>query len=253
MRLLLPIMMVCMASMQMVAQDSIRSVRLGLLVDGRLNLHDASFRQLPGVPCCSPGFTATTSTGFGAGLVFTVPIGQMLTLQARGAFSTQDVTMQTDEARTVFLYGQAVPGLFRHSLTTSMQGIGVDAFLGYHPADHITLALGPSFFIPLSPTYVQTEAIVSPTAGGFDITGSERTRAIGSGALPGVAAVSPAVTAMVQYDIPLDQRRRIVLSPEITATMGLTDLVAMDQAADCRAYVSVTPALSAYMRHDDAA
>ena len=256
MRRLLPIMMLCVASIVSVAQDSVRSARLGLLVDGRLNLHDASFRQLPGIPCCSPGFTATTAMGFGAGLVFTMPIGQMLTLQARGAFSTQDVTMQTDEARTVFLYGQAVPGLFRHTLATSIQGIGVDALLGYHPADNITLALGPSFFIPLSPTYAQTETIVSPAAGGFDITGSERMRAIGSGALPGVAAVSPAVTAMVQYDIPLDKQRRVVLSPEITATMGLTDLVVMDQAASSwrmhalRAGVTLTYALQSAAGND---
>lgn len=261
MRRLLPVIMVCMASMQMVAQDSIRSARLGLLVDGRMNLHDASFRQLPGVPCCSPGFTGTTATGFGGGLVFTMPVGQALTLHARGVFSTQTVTMQTDEARTVFLYGQAVPGLFRHALTTAIHGVGFDALLGYQPSADLMVALGPSFFVPLSPTYEQTETIISPTAGGFDITGTERMRAIGSGALSGVATFSPAVTAMVQYDIPLDKQRRMVLSPEISATLGLTNMVVMDQAASTwrmhalRAGVTLTYALQSTStdEHDDLA
>ncbi|MBU3741545.1 MAG: hypothetical protein FGM24_04585 [Candidatus Kapabacteria bacterium] len=206
---------------------------IGILLEGRMNVHDASFRQMPSVPCCSPGFTGAVTSGVAAGLVYSTTLPDLtgFTISARAMMATLDATMTTDEARTVHLYGQAVPGLFRHTLQSSVTAVGLDVLLGYHPVERLTIAAGPTFMVPVASTYEQTETIVEPTIGGFDITGQQRSRVLGSGALPDVATVTLGATLRVAYDLPLDARRRIVLSPEVLATAGITNLVAMADAS----------------------
>lgn len=211
------------------AQDA-PSPRVGVLLYGGLNVHAASFAALPSVPCCSPGFTGSTTVGASGGLVYEHPVSSNILLSGRLRYGAMGSEMTVDEPRTVHLFGAPVPGLFRHTLQTTMQGVTLDALVGYQPVERLTLLAGPSATVVLSPTYEQTEAILEPAVGGFDVAGQQRVRVLGRGTMPGISTLNFGVTLGASYSMVLHERLGITMAPEISATVGLHNLV--DVAAD---------------------
>ena len=224
--------LVFVAVVSVSAQDSTPlHASIGAAAYGRLNIHAASFASLPDVPCCSPGFTGSSDLGFAAGMVYNHPIGTSWLVSGRLNYIGLNTAMTTDEPRTVHLFGQAVPGLFRHTLQATMSAVSIDALVGYQPVDRLTLLAGPSVSTILSATYVQTEEIIEPAIGGFDVTGQQRIRTLGTGVLPGVSAVSIGATVGASYSLVVDERRGITVAPELSATMGLQSIVGFGDAA----------------------
>lgn len=200
-------------------------MKVGLFGHARLNLHAADFRQLPGVPCCGPGFDGGTKLGLGVGALVDLPLSDRWMLQVRGMYASLGGDLTVDEQRTVNLFGEAVPGVFRHTIDASIGAVGVEALIGYHPMQRLTIGIGPTLLLPITTTYTQTEEIVEPSVGGFDFQAQQRSRTIGSGDLPSTTRLQLAATLQASYDIPLDAAHHWFLTPEIGASLAFINVV----------------------------
>ena len=196
--------------------------KYGLFVHGAYNLHSADFKQLPGIPCCSPGFDGGGGFGFDIGLMGSLPISDKWLVSLRAGYSTYSGKLETDEARTVNLFGDAVPGTFRHTIDASIPAFVVDVLAGFRPAERLTILLGPTIGIAMSPTFEQREDLILPEIGTFE--DSTRTRLNATGPIPGSKSVMPALTIGVSYDIPLDANHTWYLMPEAMFSLGFTNI-----------------------------
>lgn len=200
-------------------------MKIGLFGHVRLNIHDASFPNLPSVPCCGPGFDGGSGLGLGIGALVDLPLHAQWALQLRGMYASLGGELTTDEPRTVNVGGEAVPGLFRHTIDASINTFGIEALIGYHPVQRLTIGIGPTVMLPLAPSYAQTEEIVEPAVGGFDLRATERSRTVGSGDLPSATRMLVAATLQVSYEIPLDAAHHWFLTPEVGASFALNNVV----------------------------
>lgn len=196
--------------------------KYGLFVHGANNLHFADFQQLPGIPCCSPGFTGGGGFGFDIGLMASIPLTDQWLVSLRAGYSTYDGKLETDESRTVNLFGEAVPGTFRHTLDAAIPALTFDILAGFRPANKFTILLGPTIGLAMSPTFEQREDLILPEIGTFEDT--TRTRLDTSGPIPGSKALMPALTFGLSYDIPLDANHNWYLIPEAMLSLGLSNI-----------------------------
>jgi outer membrane protein OmpA-like peptidoglycan-associated protein len=200
-------------------------MKVGVFGHARLNLHVADFRQLPGVPCCGPGFDGGSGLGLGIGALVDLPLSERWMLQVRGMYASLGGDLTVDEQRTVNLFGEAVPGVFRHTIDASIGAVGIEALIGYHPVQRLTIGIGPTLLLPITTTYTQTEEIIEPSVGGFDFRAQQRSRTIGSGDLPSTTRLQLAATLQASYDIPLDAAHHWFLTPEFGASLAFINVV----------------------------
>ncbi|MDZ4745502.1 MAG: OmpA family protein [bacterium] len=197
-------------------------MKVGLFVHGAYNMHVADFLRLPGVPCCSPGFSNGGGFGFDLGLMGSLPLSDKWLVSLRAGFSTLDGTLETEESRTVSLFGETAQGTFLHTLDISIPTATVDLLVGFRPVDRLTILLGPTASIALSQSFEQREDIIAPAVGTFE--NGERTRLNDTGDILGARTLLPALTLGVSYDIPLDANHTWYLIPEAMFSYGFSDI-----------------------------
>ena len=86
------------------AQDIVQnnlSTRYGIFGNFNLNQHYADFRALPGVPSCCPQFNTGTGNGLTLGGLFEFPFSNIIALQLRANFSSQNAILQKIEDDTI--------------------------------------------------------------------------------------------------------------------------------------------------------
>lgn len=209
-------------STPLLAQNT-NTLGFGLYGNGTLNIHSANFTQLPGVPCCSPGFDGGNGLGWGLGLLANIPVSTNFLISPRLGFQSLSGSLVTDEARTMNVFGEAVPGTIRHTIDAGLPTLAADILLGYKPTTNLTFLLGPSLFFPLSATFEQSEEIIEPTSASFDVNGT-RTRLQASGDIPENTAMYFGVTAGLSYDIPLTNTRSWIIAPNVMFTYNLSNI-----------------------------
>ena len=196
--------------------------KYGLFVHGAYNLHAADFKKLPGIACCSPGFSDGGGFGFDIGLMGSLPLADQWLVSLRAGYATYGGKLETDESRTVSLFGEAVPGTFRHTIDATVPALTFDILAGFRPANRLTILVGPTIALAMSPTFDQREDLILPEVGTFE--DSTRTRLDTSGPIPGSKSFMPAITFGLSYDIPLDANHTWYLIPEAMFSLGLTNI-----------------------------
>ncbi|MBK7576344.1 MAG: hypothetical protein IPI24_02805 [Ignavibacteria bacterium] len=119
-------------------------VKIGLFGHAGYNFHSATFDALPTIPCCSPGFDGGGGFGWDLGLMAGVPFSSSWFGDVRLGCMTLDGTLTTDEARTVNLNGEAVPGTIRHTMEASLPSLRLDLLVGLNVSSRFKLMLGPT-------------------------------------------------------------------------------------------------------------
>lgn len=196
--------------------------RIGVTGHVGVNIHDANFRELPNIPCCSPGFSGGSGFGWDAGLLVRAPLAERWFVDLRGGIMSLDGTMSVDEERTVNLFGEATDATFRHNLESSILTLRIDVLGAYRLTKRFSLLLGPTFVLPVSATVDQREVLVLPETGTFE--NGQRERLTASADIPDVTSMLPVITLGASYDISLDDDERWNVSPEILLSYALTDV-----------------------------
>ena len=188
--------------------------------------HNPDFKRLPGVPNCCPQFNKSTEgKGYYFGVGFELPLKYSLFIGIRASYNYFDADFQVDEPTTVRIGNNAVNGFFTHFMNTKFTLLNFEPYFKYNLFGNFNLTAG-GFIAPyLSKKYSQYETIKSPKNGVFNETGLD-TRNVRSGSIvTSVTAVYSGINFGVNYDLPLNSDKSLILSPEIYFNIGLTDLI----------------------------
>lgn len=196
--------------------------KIGLYGHAGYNFHSATFDALPSIPCCSPGFDGGGGFGWDLGLMARVPLGSSWYGDLRLGYMSLDGTLTTDEARTVNLNGEAVPGTIRHTMDATLPSLRLDLLAGLRVSSRFNLMLGPTVAYLLGGEVTQNEELIEPTVGTFE--NGARERLVATADIPDRATFVPMITVGASFDIPLDEREKWMLSPEVLFSYSLSDV-----------------------------
>lgn len=196
--------------------------RVGLFGGMNINIHSASFGELPGVPNCCPEFTSGDGIGGAVGLLYEQILGGPLEIALRAGFEGRGATLETSEPFPVIVDGNEYDGEIRHVLETSLPVVMIEPLLGLRFGS-ARAQLGPRFGIVTGGTFEQREELARPEEiGTFE--NRRRVRNEASGAIPGVGSFDAGLTLGLSYDIALDRERTMLASPEVMFTADLTSV-----------------------------
>jgi len=226
---LLTLVFLALCSTAVVAQDTLRprwSVHGGISI----NDHSADFRALPGVPNCCPLFENGSGTGPTFGVGYEFPVGPSLLLAFGLGYVDHSALLSAREPVSIVSGGELRGGVFDHTIDATFGSIGFEPTLAFRPIDGLFVRGGLRLGAILSPTYAQKEEIVEPAATGtfLDSLGNDsglRTRNVSSGDIPDAASFLAQGTLGVEYELPIDPARTLLLTPGISYSLGLTDVV----------------------------
>jgi outer membrane protein OmpA-like peptidoglycan-associated protein len=211
------------------AQQPLR-FRVGVLGHIALSSHVAGFERIPGTESCCLGFTGGKGTGFAAGALAELPLGDAFLLGGRLTFLTHPFSMTTPEGTYVIVNGVGTPGTFEHHLDGSIATLGLEPMLGFRPFGSFIISAGARIALPVSTRYEQREQLTQPSGLGTFISadGTDshmRTRNEFSGALPSPEMqVAPMVAA--SYELPINASGTLLLAPEVSYQFGATNAIA---------------------------
>jgi outer membrane protein OmpA-like peptidoglycan-associated protein len=198
--------------------------RYGAFIHFNLNQHYGDFDSIPGVSTCCPKFKDGNGTGVSAGLLYEFPIAKNLFLGARAGYYMRNGKFVVDENETVNLNGEAVNGVFEHTLDTKLSIIGIEPMVGYRIWNELFLHGGFQVgFLNLSKQFEHTEKILQPSTGTYE--NDLRERLIQKDDLQNVSSLHFSLLAGLSYELPLNKDKTLILAPEVFYTFGLTNNV----------------------------
>lgn len=198
--------------------------RIGLVLNGGLDLHSASFRRLPELDNCCPSFTGGSGFGWLAGISYTSPVNEAWTLDIRAGYRSFAVDMLVNEAQLVSQpSGLIESARIRHELSTSFSSLVVEPLVRYQVATNLNLRLGLYGSYALGGSYSQGEYLETPSNAVFE--NGTRARNQAEGSLTSLSSINVGFTAGIGVDLPLSSDRSMIMSPEILATVIPTNIL----------------------------
>lgn len=202
--------------------------RLIANISGNGNFHSSSFSQLPGIPNCCVEFTGGTGFGLtlGAGAEY-LPKKPLLGMNYRLGgiirFSSIGAPLKETNFFANIIVGNTVQkGTSEHLLDASFSLLSAEPYIYIQPT---SLPLGISLGIEagtfLGASYSQKETLLTPSNAVFE-TGTT-TRNEVSGSIPESAGLYAGINLAARYDV--YQTESLTLSPEVSYTYGITNLV----------------------------
>jgi hypothetical protein len=205
---------------------------LGVFGAYNLNLHNASFLELPAAPLFTPrtgapyepaAFGSTSGGGLALGALLMYDLTEEMALSLRLGYGTHDASFRTTSTYPVGRAdGTSADATSEYTLNTSIAAFSIEPLFSYRVVAGLQVYLGLRLSALTSTTFDQRETLLAPTDGGFDAMRS-RTRNVQSGALPQAQTLWISPVAGLGYDIPLGTS--LTLSPEVFYSLGLTQVV----------------------------
>lgn len=205
-------------------KDPVELWRAGIYAGMNRNIYSADrISGLPTVPSCCPSYSS--GGGFGAVLGWTgsLPLGGNWGLNLRVAYNSYGGSFRTEELETVDANHERVLATFEHTIEALVRGVSVESQASYKIYPRLFASAGFRGDFLLEKWFYQREFLASPQ--GITYENGKRTRMEFEGNIPQANSLLGAVTAGLRYDLPLSRRGDIVLSPELSAWYGLSDVV----------------------------
>lgn len=205
-------------------------MRYGVYGGYNLNLHTASFRELPGIPNCCPRFESGAGGGFAAGGLVEIPLANKLLIDLRVGLAQHNGVLSATEPTGVILNGVPRTGEFEHTVDATLMTVGIDPMIGYRITNRLIARAGFRAGVLLTKTFVQKEQITQPEGRGtfVDADGNDthnRTRNEASGDIPDAAAFQAFIQAGASYDLPLNKQQTFIAAPEILYSLPVTGIL----------------------------
>src|SRR5689334_17241033 len=109
------------ASAQELLMDTIHSPwSWGGFVHGGLNLHQASFQQLPSIPNCCSGYENGSGSGYSLGAVLQYQLDLQLFLEGRLSYQNQSAELQVSEPTFIEVDGKVTNATLDHDLKAKL-------------------------------------------------------------------------------------------------------------------------------------
>lgn len=198
--------------------------KYGLYTGFGMNLYNADFRNLPGVPNCCPKFTSGNGFGFSFGLLYDFYLNNESYISIRGDFSKYDGLLKTLETTSGIIDGKSAEVSFAHTIDSYISSLGIQGLYSYNFYKEFSGHLGFRFGFPVSATYKQKEEIVNPVDRGTFPDGT-RIRNQNSGNIPEVNGLQMSVNLGLSYELPLNRKKWLFLVPELFYGYNFTNIV----------------------------
>ena len=218
--------------------------RYGIFADFDLNVHLANFKKLPNIPNCCQSFSSGFGTGFSAGILYEHPLGDLvknlfnstdyygLTGQIRLVYDEKSALLSATEPTYVYFQplDTALPGEFEHRLDAKLSTISIEPILSYRVYEDLTVNFGFQIGTLLTKKFDQYEEITKPVNSGtfLDAEGNDTHSYIRNkydGEIPLANAVQAGIIAGASYELPLNAKKTLLLTPELLLNIGLTKMV----------------------------
>lgn len=187
-----------------------------------LNQHNAEFSGLPGVPSCCPNYLDGNGSGFSLGAKFSIPVNRTMFAEMRLGFSSLNGIMTALQTQTIDDNGLAT-GVFEHKIDTRISVLTFEPTASFVLLNSLQIYGGLSLGAVTSASYTQTETLLSPSDVVFE--NDTRVRNRFSDKISQVPVLQAGLTAGLTYTIPLSNDGSLCAIPEITYTLGLTNVV----------------------------
>jgi outer membrane protein OmpA-like peptidoglycan-associated protein len=226
----------CVAQETRIEEGTGRTLYLRYFVGGYaalgINLHNAGFGSLPGLPsCCSEYRDATALLPVFAALI-EVPVIKDLRVQGRVGFSSLNGTLKRQEAigNEPVLVDDPIPTQERvdiqveHTLAATAPMITVEPTVGYRVLDFFWLSAGMRAGFVISNSYEQRETLFTPD--GYTFLDGTTIRNETSGNIPDMQSLQ--LHAVVGLGYELLTKSAFSMVPEVRYYLPLTKVSSVD-------------------------
>ena len=222
------------------AQDTKNDERISYGIWGSINsnTHNTDFKSLSECPSCSPGYNDGQGIGYGLGATIDVPYSSNWYLSGKVFFKTLNAELIRKEPiyvvqPSVLPNGSIdytrVLGEFEHSMDTKFSIIGIEPAVKYNIYKDFFLSVGLPSSLIISSEYSQIEKITKPNSGTFmDDIGNDtysRERNKSTGEIKSANSIYFGADFSLSYQLQLSANDEWALEPNISYTLGLTNLV----------------------------
>lgn len=222
MKTLLPLLVALVATG--LSAQPLERARVGLVLQGSFDMHHASFKQLPDLGNCCPGFTGGSGGGWLVGASFLSPLNDQWTLDVRAGYQSGSVDMQETESKLIVQpSGVFESATIRHDLSATFARLAVEPMAVYAIAPNVGLKMGLFGAYQMSSTFRQAEVLQTPSNAVFE--NGQRSRNQAEGDISSAAALNLGLTVGIGTELPLDVDRVFTMSPELLVTYAPTSLV----------------------------
>lgn len=201
--------------------------RYGIFGQYARNMDVADFTKLPGIPNCCQGFQSGSGNGFSLGLLYEHPLGNSFLLGIRLGLSNYDGLLTRDEGTTVILNGTPQAGTFEHYLDSKISALEIHPMISYNLFKGLFVSAGFSGGIVINKQFTQKETLIG--SGTFiDSLGNDSKKATRneySGEIPNVNSINLNLLGGLSYELPLNEKKTLLLVPEAYYYYGLTAVV----------------------------
>ena len=215
--------------------DSSARTRFGVFGQFAYNMHRAAFAKLPGVPNCCPQFTDAVSNSYALGALFDIPLNNVFGFSLRLGYTPTPASFYAEDSTTLNVRGEPIRTVLRHFLTSNVGSAGLEAYFTIKPLtgstrtdDGLTILLGARAGYVLHSDYDQKEKTPHDSISFADpATGKDigPTRNIFSGALPSVTPYTVSLMGGLAWEIPLNSKRTVYITPEVFYSFPLTPVI----------------------------
>lgn len=185
--------------------------------------YNADFSSLPEVPSCCPGYEDGSGTAFVFGASFELPLDRAVIFNSRLLFARFSGTLEADEQKLVTRDFDTVRATFRHTLDLAQPALLFEELIGYTPIEQLYILGGIRAEFMVGGTFSQREEIVSPD--GIRYENDTRERLLLDGDIPLEKQGNVSFLLGLRYDLPLNHKGDLILSPELLYWHGMSDLV----------------------------
>jgi outer membrane protein OmpA-like peptidoglycan-associated protein len=209
---------------QNTAEADSSALRYGGFLNYSLNFHSADFQKLPGIPNCCPRFETGDGGGFALGAMLEWPFADSFSMLFRLGYHDYSALLSDRENILVNVDGEAVPGVFEHTIDASLAAVIFEPLLVWKLFGGLSLLAGPNVGLVLTKSYEQAETIVEPSDVGVFFNEQRRTRNEFSGDIPDARSLTASFLAGARYEVPLNESRTLMAAPELLYSIGLLSI-----------------------------
>ena len=205
---------------------------LGVLAAYNLNLHSASFLELPAAPIFAPrtganyepaAFTGSNSGSVALGALVMYNLSEEMAISLRLSYAGHDAAFRTTSTYAIGrVDGSTTDATSEYTLNTALATVSAEPLFSYRIFGGLQAYVGARVSFVATNSFDQKETLISPSDGGFDAM-RNRSRNIQQGAIPQLQTLWISGVAGLGYDIPLGSN--LILSPEVFYSLGLTQVV----------------------------
>lgn len=205
-------------------EDELRNA-FGIFGSAGLNVHQADFKSLPGVPNCCPTFGNENGFGFGGGFFYDIALGTNSFFELKADVQSNGLTLKAQEKTSMIAGSESLDGVFEHTMKSTLWSGNLGMLYGFSLAPSFQLLIGAYGGYRVKHTFEQKETIIEPATRGTFIENGLRVRNEYAGDIPETQKIIAGPSLGVRLLFPMNSSGSLFLSPQLFAGANIMTVV----------------------------